>query len=316
MRDAIRESDNVVAAKWMDVIKPNRVINMARSLGIESELRGDLTLALGSSEVSVLELTRAFAAFANGGSRPDPEPILRIVSPDGHVLVENRPRLEKVLDERVAYILTDMMREVFRPGGTAGQLRWILGDRPAAGKTGTTEFTFDAWTVGYTPTLVATVWIGNDDDARPLPGTGATLAAPVLGHFLAAALANEPAREFPRPPGIVERRICRDSGLLATLGCSSYQELFIAGTEPTRYDPRLLPPLFGPPPAPPGAGGTGGAVPGGELPGATPPGAGGSPAAPAPGGTTGGEPSPGTLRFWLGPEGLPFRLLPRWLFGR
>lgn len=246
MREAIRISDNVVAARWMNIIKPDRVAEQAERLGISSPLTRDLTLALGTSEVSVLEMTRAFAAFANGGYRAEPLAILRITDPHGTVLVENRPRAVKVLDERVGYILTDLMREVIRPGGTAGQLAWRLDRRPAAGKTGTTENAHDAWFVGYTPDLVAAVWSGNDDPSQPLPGnlTGSSLAAPIWADFINGALAGRPKTEFDRPPGLVEAEICADSGLLATPFCDSITELFVAGTQPKQLDPRV--PLWEP----------------------------------------------------------------------
>lgn len=244
MREAIARSDNVVAARWMDVIKPPAVIETARSMGIDSDLRPDLTLALGSSEVTVLEMTRAFATLANGGYRVEPYAIQRIEDATGRTLVDESPRSTRVLDERVAYIMTDLMKDVIRPGGTAGQVTFLLGGRPAAGKTGTSEFSHDAWFVGYTPQLVAGVWVGNDDAAQPLPGghTGATLAAPIWGDFVARALAQQPAPDFPRPPGLVEVAVCRDSGLLATPLCPARHELFLAGTEPILVDPRVPPP--------------------------------------------------------------------------
>lgn len=271
MRDAIRVSDNVIAARWMDVIKPDRVIDTAHRLGIQSALTKDLTLALGTSEVTVLEMTRAFAAFANGGYRVEPISILRITDARGTVLVENQPRAAKVLDERVAYILTDLLQEVIRPGGTAGQVGRMV-NRPAAGKTGTTENSQDVWFVGYTPDLVAAVWAGNDDPNRPLPGrlTASQLAAPIWGDLMARALSGRPATAFVRPPGITEAEVCTDSGLLATPFCPSRRELFIAGTEPTEVDPRAplwLPGMPGE--APDGVPGEPGGVPGepGGVPG-------------------------------------------------
>lgn len=253
MREAIWHSDNIVAAKWMDVIKPDRVVPVARDLGIASDLRPDLTLALGTSEVTVLEMARAFAAFVNGGYRVDPLAILRIEDRTGTVLAEYRPRALKVLDGRIAYILTDIMRGVIKPGGTAGQVSGLIRGRPAAAKTGTTEFSHDAWILGFTPDLVAAVWAGNDDATKPLPGglTGATLAAPIWADFINRALDKVPFTDFKRPPGIVAARICSDSGLLATAGCPNHTELFLAGTEPTEHDPRWMPlPGLVAPPAP------------------------------------------------------------------
>ncbi len=265
MREAIWDSDNIVAAKWMNTIKPEQVIPLARDLGIGGPLHSDLTLALGTSEVTVLEMTRAFATFPNGGYRVEPLAILRIVDQFGTVLVDNRPRAVKVLDERISYILTDIMKGVLKPGGTAGQVSWLIHGRPAAAKTGTSEFSHDAWIIGYTPDLVAAVWTGNDDASKSLPGglTGATLSAPIWADFINQALADVPHSDFRRPPGITAAKICSDSGLLATAGCPNHTELFLAGTQPEEYDRRwiplpglMLPPAPGmpePAPATPGA---------------------------------------------------------------
>lgn len=240
VREAIRVSDNVVAARWLAALGPERVIEMARRLGITSPLRRDLTLALGTSEVTVLEMARAFATLASGGLRAEPYSVVRITDPDGRVLYPPRRLPVRVLDERVAYILTDLLGEVLRPGGTAGAVGHLLDGRPAAAKTGTTESAHDAWMVGYTPELVAAVWLGNDDSRRPLPGglTGPTGAAPIWARLMRRALAGVPYRPFPEPGGIVRARICTDSGLLAVPGCPSAEELFLAGTEPAEYDPR------------------------------------------------------------------------------
>ncbi|BDG61810.1 transglycosylase domain-containing protein [Caldinitratiruptor microaerophilus] len=254
VREAIRVSDNVVAARWMDALGPERVIDTARRLGITSPLRPDLTLALGTSEVTVLEMARAFAAFANGGLRVDPHAVVRITDPTGRVLAEPSHPPARVLEEGVAYILTDLMREVVRPGGTAGHVAPILGGRPAAGKTGTTDEARDAWMVGYTPDLVAAVWVGSDDPgAAPGRLTGPRVAAPIWANFLSRALAGRPPTPFVPPEGVVTARICADSGLLAVPGCPAADELFLSGTEPTTYDPRWLgtpPPMPGEPVVP------------------------------------------------------------------
>ena len=238
IREAIRVSDNIVAAKWAQAIGPHQLAVTAHNLGIDSPLREYLTLALGTSEVSPLEMARAYAPFANGGLRVEPTAILKVTDRQGRVLVDNRPQVQRVLDERVAYILTDIMGEVVRPGGTAGQVEGMIGDRPAAGKSGTTEHNSDAWFVGYTPDLVAAVWLGNDDPKVPF-GMGGRDAAPVWARFVSKALSGRPFSDFQRPAGITDIDVCAPSGLLPNITCPIVHELFIAGTEPTQVDTRF-----------------------------------------------------------------------------
>lgn len=238
VREAVRVSDNIVAAKWMQKIGPNRVAALAHSMGISSALGTDLTLSLGTSEVAPIEMARGFAPFANGGMRVELMAIRRVIDRSGRVVVDNRPSLARVLDERVAYIMTDIMRDVVRPGGTAGQVGGMLGGRPAAGKSGTTEHNSDAWFVGFTPDIVAAVWLGNDNPAVPF-GMGGRDAAPVWARFVRGALAGKPYTEFSRPPGVATVEICTPSGLLPNLTCPISSELFITGTEPTATDSKF-----------------------------------------------------------------------------
>ena len=238
VREAIRVSDNVVAVRWGQAVGPDNVARTARAMGITSPLQPDLTLSLGSSAVMPLEMAAAFSALAHGGVRADPMAVLRIEDRYGNLVQENRSRFTNVLDPRVAYIITDIMKEVLWSGGTAAGTGGLIGGRPAAGKTGTTDRLVDAWFVGYTPDLVAAVWVGNDDPANPINKTGGTAAAPIWGRFVADSLKNVPLHDFPRPEGITEAVICDESGLLANPTCpSSHTELFLAGTEPTQMDP-------------------------------------------------------------------------------
>ncbi|HYG58407.1 MAG TPA: PBP1A family penicillin-binding protein, partial [Symbiobacteriaceae bacterium] len=168
MREALRRSLNVVTVRWLDTIKPPAMIDIARRMGITADLpRNDLSIALGSTEVSPLELVRAYAPLANGGFRVEPQAIVRITDRDGTVIAENRPERKPVIDPGLAYVMTDLLKDVVRPGGTADVVSGYIGARPAAGKTGTSNDAKDMWFVGYTPDLVAGVWVGDDDRTKP-----------------------------------------------------------------------------------------------------------------------------------------------------
>ena len=173
-------------------------------------------------------------------------PILRVEDNQGTVLFENRPLLiPGALDPRVAYIMTDMLSDVLVPPGT-GQRASNIFRRPAAGKTGTSEEYRDAWFIGYSPTLVCAVYVG-DDENIPLGGTGGGLATPVWAEFMRDAHVGLPIQDFVRPDGIEDATICQSSSLLARTECPTelrYTELFMPGTAPTEgcsvHEPKPL----------------------------------------------------------------------------
>ena len=207
---------------------------MAARLGIGSPVLPVPSLPLGTSHVTPLEMAAAYAAFANQGLRIQPLFITRITDSTGRLLYEDRPRLSHVLDARIAYLLTNMLQDVLRPGGT-GSFLGPLVNRPATAKTGTSEDHRDAYIVGYTPELVAAVWVGNDDNSPLGAGqTGGRLAGPVWANFMRQALRNLPASDFVRPHGLEEALICPETGLLQNPLCvvAPVQELFLAGTAP------------------------------------------------------------------------------------
>ena len=242
IREAVRISDNVVAVKWLAQIGPAREKQFAQRMGIDAPLTGDLSLALGSSEVSVLEMARGFSTLASGGLRVQPQALLRLEDRYGRVLYDPGrtttlgagPRPERAIDERVAFLMNDLLKEPFRSGGTATHLLRYFS-RPVAGKTGTTDKQFDTWFVGYTPQVVCAVWVGNDQPAR-LAGYGGTLAGPIWGNFMAAAHAKLPVKDFTEPAGIVRLEICSETGLLPNLTCPRVEEMFIEGTQPREPD--------------------------------------------------------------------------------
>jgi len=190
------------------------------------------SLPLGTAEVTLLELTTAFAPFANGGMKVEPIAIRRVLDAKGNILFENQPHRTKVLDEKIAFLMTDMLKGVLAEGGTAVSAASIL-HRPAAGKSGTSQTGINAHLIGYTPDLLAGLYIG-DDFEQPLETTGGALAAPLWAEFMEAALHDIPARDFPIPPGVNKKTICVHSGLLQSQSCRGpgYDEYFIDGTAP------------------------------------------------------------------------------------
>ncbi|MBE3520211.1 MAG: PBP1A family penicillin-binding protein [Firmicutes bacterium] len=228
IRQAVAISDNVVAAKWASKVGPAKIAEYARKMGVKSPLELNIPLALGASEVTPLEMARACAVLASGGLRTEPIAILKVVDSTGRVIEQNKPSPPvRVLDEGTAYIVTSLLRSVLGPGGTGESLGPVLGNRPAAGKTGTTDDHLDAWFVGYTPDLACAVYVGWDHREKPLPGTGATVAGPIWAHFMAAALANTPPRDWEVPSNVVWAPVCDKTGNLAGPTCfARHMEVF------------------------------------------------------------------------------------------
>ncbi|MCL6561147.1 MAG: penicillin-binding protein, partial [Firmicutes bacterium] len=233
LKEALYTSDNVVAIRLADQVGPSTVAAYARRMGIQSTLRPYLSLPLGTSEVTPLEMAGAFGTLANGGVRSEPYYIRKVVDGAGRILEENRPKLEQALDAKTAYIVTDMLTGVLKPGGTASNIAGII-NRPAAGKTGTTEDYRDAWFVGYTPDLAAAVYVGYDEENKGVGLTGGQLAAPIWARFMNEALKDAEPSDFPVPGGIVKVNICADDGLLAGgTNTRVIEAAFVQGTEPT-----------------------------------------------------------------------------------
>jgi len=199
IRDALVYSRNIVTIKTLQEIGVANAIAMARDLGITSPLNTDLSLALGTSELSMLELTAAYAVFAAGGDYHQPIFITKITDKNGGIMEENIPEAKQVLDPKVAYQMNRMLQAVIGEG-TAKNIR-SLGI-PAAGKTGTTDKYMDAWFMGYTPELVTGVWIGFDQKTTLGKNeTGAQAAAPIWLDFMSAARKVYPANDFAKPEG-------------------------------------------------------------------------------------------------------------------
>jgi len=230
LRAAFAHSLNAAALDLANQVGPAAVAQFARRLGIASPLDESLALALGTSEVSLLELTAAYAAFANGGFRVEPQMIASVYDAEGNVVEFSRGERRSVLEPARAYLVTSLLESVVKEG-TAKDLPRRGFDRPCAGKTGTTDEGRDAWFVGFTPRLLAGVWVG-DDRNRALKLTGAKDALPVWAAFM-KAVCEGPAVPFPRPQGLVTAIIDPVSGLLAKSGCPQRRlEVFVYGTQP------------------------------------------------------------------------------------
>ena len=221
VRSALANSYNVPAVKALEQVGVSRLKAMAARLGI-STLSGDaygLSLTLGSGEVSLMEMTNAYQALANQGQLIDPSAILKITDNFGRAVEPLRPPPRPVINPAHAYLITDILadHEARHPG--YGEDNLLELSRPAAAKTGTTSDFRDSWTIGYTPDLVAGVWMGNANN-RPMDEVGGIVgAAPIWHGFMEAAHAERPVREFPRPGSIVQMEICADSGTIPSPVC-------------------------------------------------------------------------------------------------
>jgi penicillin-binding protein 1A len=223
---------NVAAVHVLEQAGPANVVAWAAALGIGSKLGADLSLALGSYEVTPYEMAGAYASFASGGVYDAPTLIAKIVGPDGkEIPLPPHPPARRVMSEAEAYLMTSLLGSVV-DHGTGASAR-SLG-RPVAGKTGTSNQAKDAWFVGYSSDVVCATWTGFDD-GRPLGSreAGATAALPAWISFMRAAHDKKPTTEFPRPAGIVTARIDPATGLLAYDGePDAMDEIFLEGTEP------------------------------------------------------------------------------------
>jgi len=249
-RQALAHSRNVVTVKILEDIGVGYVANYARKLGIETPLNRDLTLALGSTAVTPLEMLTAYSVFASGGILAPPTYITRILDRDGRILesidpadfpdgmaddqrlIRRPPR--RVISPETAYLITNVMESVVQEG-TGWRARAI--GRPSAGKTGTTNDLKDAWYIGYIPQLAAVSWTGYDQE-RPLgkSETGSRAAAPAWVSFMQAAVQQYPVENFPVPDSIEFYPIETKSGLLLEEDNEqAYFEAFAPGTAPTRY---------------------------------------------------------------------------------
>ncbi len=236
LRDALVHSLNVATVKVAQEVGYERVVQVAKRLGLDSDIQPTPAVALGAYEMTPLEIAAGYTVFANYGTRCEPIFLQRVVRHDGGLLQENKLRRSTVLDSRVAYIITNILEDVLARGTGAG-VRSRGFRAPAAGKTGTSH---DGWFAGYTTNLLCVVWVGFDDN-RELGLSGATSAGPIWAEFMRKAVmlpGFSNTQEFERPEGVVSVTIDPESQKLATPECpESREEVFIAGTEPTESCP-------------------------------------------------------------------------------
>lgn len=229
LRHALAKSINTVAIRVLNDVGVDKVIELARDMGVQSELPPSLSLALGSGEVTPLELTNAIATLAAGGIAAPPVFVREI---DGKEIPP--PRTREVLSPEIAYVTMNMMTSVVKEG-TARKARALK--MPVAGKTGTSNNARDAWFLGITPSYVVGVWIGFDDN-RPIgrKEAGGKTALPVFISLMNAIGKKERRKRFNAPSGVEKARIDKQSGLLAPEDAARdtvYTEYFVQGTAPT-----------------------------------------------------------------------------------
>ncbi|MBA2879967.1 penicillin-binding protein 1A [Desulfosalsimonas propionicica] len=233
LRDGLIHSRNVVTVKIMQDIGVDYVIDYARKLGIESQLDRNLSTALGSSGVSLLELVRAYGVFANQGIRQELVFIRRIEDRNGNVIYEAPEEKESVIDKSTAYIITHLLEKVVTEG-TGWRIKALK--RPVAGKTGTTNNLYDAWFMGYTPRFVTGVWVGHDQEkSLGKNETGSRAASPIWLDYMQQILEGRTERVFPVPDNVVFAKIDAKTGLLPNEDSEKVIDMcFKEGTVPER----------------------------------------------------------------------------------
>ncbi len=243
LHNALIHSRNIITIKVLEEIGVDYAASYATNMGISSPLSRNLSMALGTSGVTLQELVRAYGVLANEGKRVQPFFIKKIVDRTGHVFEETQPKAEQVIDPRIAFMSSYVMQDVVESG--TGQRVKKLG-RPVAGKTGTTDDTRDAWFLGFTPSLVAGVWVGFDQE-RPMgrQEVGGRAAAPIWLYFAEKALEGTPIEAFPVPEGIVFVKVDPKTGVPAKpSNRGAIFECFLEGTTPEdaeTIDPANLP---------------------------------------------------------------------------
>lgn len=254
MREALGSSINIPAVKMLKLNGVTDMIATASAMGIVSLTRNDpshygLSLTLGGGEVTMLEMATAYGVFANQGYRIDLHPVLKVTDSRGKVLEKYTPPPspifgKRVLSSAVAYIMSQILLDnnartlAFGPNS---ELK--VGNKPVSVKTGTTNDYRDNWTIGFTPSILVAVWVGNNDNT-PMGGlvSGVTGAAPIWNTIISHLLENQPAQWPQKPDSVIAKVVCSTSGLLAPPEgtpdrCPTRLEYFVKGTEPTKMDP-------------------------------------------------------------------------------
>jgi penicillin-binding protein 1B len=231
MRQAITKSLNIATIKFAEKTGFSKVTDLAQRLGLNEKIKPYPAMAIGSFEITPLEMVRAYTAFANGGRLSDLTPVTGIQDGEGRPVFLEHKKPQQVLTPPLAFLVTSLLQSVINNGTGAGARSRGFA-LPAAGKTGTSH---DGWFAGYTPDLLCIVWVGFDDN-RELSLSGAQSALPIWTEFMKKAVQLKPLKgqEFEIPEDITEVEIDPSTGLLATERCLQKEmEYFIKGTEPT-----------------------------------------------------------------------------------
>ncbi|MEO5510485.1 MAG: PBP1A family penicillin-binding protein [Longimicrobiales bacterium] len=261
LRDALKHSVNTITVKLGMDVGLETVVQTAKDYGIRTSVLPFPSTSIGAASVIPMEMAAAYTVFANAGVRAEPRYITRVDDAEGRVLWQTSPQRKEVANSQVAAIVRDMMTTVVN-NGTGYPARdpankGLPYSVPAAGKTGTTNDGTDVWFIGFTPTLLATVWFGYDRPRTIVPGaSGGRFAAPVWGRFMNSIyIGDKPELPTPAtwtlPEGLLAIQVDRETGLLPSATCPAnrrYTELFIPGTEPGALcDPYANAGLFGTP---------------------------------------------------------------------
>jgi penicillin-binding protein 1A len=257
MRDALKYSRNIYAIKMIYDVGARKVADFGKRFGLTTRISPYFTLAVGSSEVLPYELISAYTTFPNGGERVKPIFVRRVEDSNGNILKINETDRIRVIDEKTAFLMADMMKSVVDEGTGVG-IRWQPDGGSykwnAAGKTGTTDDFRDAWFIGYNKELVTGVWVGFDDFSElGKSQSGATAALPTWPYIMKQAIIsdsplsskgkpiiNGSRYEFEKASGIISVEISKETGLLPRNSFDeTIEEYFIAGTEPTQLSDSL-----------------------------------------------------------------------------
>ncbi|MEI6125958.1 MAG: PBP1A family penicillin-binding protein [Pseudomonadota bacterium] len=232
MRDALARSVNLAAIDLSMRVGPERIISTARAFCISTPLKPSASLPLGVFEVLPLELGRAYCAFASGGVLPNPLSLQKVVDEQGEILSRKHMSVKRIISPEKTFIMNSLLRSVVTHG-TARSLNTLGIAFPSAGKTGTTNDCRDAWFIGYTPDILALVWVGFDD-GDSMYATGASAALPIWAELMKNIPQHISKNWFPMPEGVVQKTICTESGKLAVSdSCPGpREEYFLAGTAP------------------------------------------------------------------------------------
>ena len=239
LREGLQRSLNLISIRMVQqkLAPADQIKKTAERMKFTTPILPVDAIALGVSEVYPIEIVAAYAAFANSGVYSKPFGITKIEDRYGNIIAAYFPEQEEVLNENTAYVVTSLMESVVN-NGTGARSRWAYDfQRPAAGKTGTSQDYHDAWFIGFTPQIVAGTWFGIDGPPTVSLGEkqfGNMAALPVWAKFMKAAhdTLKLPVEEFIRPEGVIEVEICSESKKLPTSGCPVEKEIFIKGTEP------------------------------------------------------------------------------------